>query len=71
MHAQVPEAFRHPGYPRMICRRYQHYLDSVLESTEEFHEVADLMARHATLAATLADLKAQQAKAGNAAEKAR
>ena len=55
----------------IIMRRYQHYLDSVLESTEEFHEVADLMARHATLAATQADLKEQQAKAANVAERAR
>ena len=50
--------------------RYQRYLDSVLESTEEFHEVADLMARHATLAATQADLKQQQAAASDAAERA-
>jgi hypothetical protein len=54
----------------MACR-YQRYLDGVLESTEEFHEVGDLMARHATLAATQADLRRQQAAASDAAERGR
>ena len=51
--------------------RYQRFLDGVLESMEEFNEVADLMARHATLAATQEDLKQQQQLAADLAEQSR
>ena len=51
--------------------RYQRFLDSVLEAMEEFNEVADLMARHATLAATQEDLKQQQQLAADLAEQSR
>ena len=40
--------------------RYQHYLESVLEGADEFHEIGDLILRHATLAATNQDLKEQR-----------
>lgn len=51
--------------------RYQHYLESVLEGADEFHEVGDLMLRHATLAATNQDLKEQRNHSGEAAEQTR
>lgn len=51
--------------------RYQHYLESVLEGADEFHEVGDLMLRHATLAATNQDLKEQRNHFGEAAEQTR
>lgn len=55
----------------VLLHRYQRFLDSVLEAMEEFHEVADLMARHATLAATQEDLKQQQQLAADLAEQSR
>lgn len=39
---------------------YQQYMDSVLEITEEFGEIRELVARHDTLAATNEDLKERQ-----------
>lgn len=53
-----------------VCR-YQHYLESVLEGADEFHEIGDLMLRHATLAATNQDLKDQRNHSGEAAEQIR
>ncbi|DBB07814.1 TPA: hypothetical protein ACH3X3_009224 [Trebouxia sp. C0006] len=51
--------------------RYQHYLESVLEGADEFHEIGDLILRHATLAATNQDLKEQRNHFGEAAEQTR
>ena len=51
--------------------RYQHYLESVLEGADEFHEIGDLILRHATLAATNQDLKDQRNHFGEAAEQTR
>ena len=55
----------------MWAGRYQHYLESVLEGADEFHEVGDLMLRHATLAATNQGLKEQRNHFGEAAEQTR
>lgn len=54
-----------------LLDRYQHYLESVLEGADEFHEIGDLMLRHATLAATNQDLKDQRNHSGEAAEQIR
>ena len=55
-----------------VCAgRYQHYLESVLEGADEFHEIGDLILRHATLAATNQDLKEQRNHFGEAAEQTR
>ena len=51
--------------------RYEEYLESVMDSTEEFHEIADIMARHATLQATNIDLKDQQQRTSDLAEHSR
>ena len=51
--------------------RYQHYLESVLEGADEFHEIGDLILRHATLAATNQDLKDQRNHFGEATEQTR
>ena len=53
-----------------MCR-YQHYLEKVLEASEGYHEVADLMARDATLASTHADLNSRLATSAAAAEAVR
>ena len=42
--------------------RYQHFLESVLETADEYQEVSDLLGRHATLLATNQDLKEHQRK---------
>ncbi|KAK9823584.1 hypothetical protein WJX72_003990 [[Myrmecia] bisecta] len=51
--------------------KYQHYLEAVLETADEFHEIGDLMSRHATLEATNDDLKEQQNQAAELAEQTR
>ena len=51
----------------MVCasaklrRRYQQYLQNVVEAGDAFQEVEDILARHATLEAANTDLQAQQA----------
>ena len=55
----------------LCAGRYQHYLESVLEGADEFHEIGDLILRHATLAATNQDLKEQRNHFGEAAEQTR
>lgn len=58
--------------PTLPClRRYQHFLESVLEVADEYQEVADLLLRHATLSATNADLKEHQRRCSELAEKVR
>lgn len=52
-----------------LLRRYQRYLESVLEAADEYQEVADLLLRHATLQATNSDLKEHQRRCGELAEK--
>lgn len=42
-----------------------------MEGADEFHEIGDLMLRHATLAATNQDLKDQRNHSGEAAEQIR
>ena len=66
-----PVALCHMHCLLMWAGRYQHYLESVLEGADEFHEVGDLMLRHATLAATNQDLKEQRNHFGEAAEHTR
>ncbi|CAG9461648.1 unnamed protein product [Pedinophyceae sp. YPF-701] len=39
--------------------QYQAFLEQTLEAADEYHEIADLLARHATLQATNQDLKEQ------------
>eukprot|EP00891_Asterochloris_glomerata_P002546 jgi/Astpho2/2546/e_gw1.00048.126.1_t len=51
--------------------RQAQYLESVLETAEEFHEVNDLMMRHTTLTATNQDLKDQQEQTALLAEQTR
>ena len=46
-------------------------MESVLEGADEFHEIGDLILRHATLAATNQDLKEQRNHFGEAAEQTR
>ena len=43
----------------------------MLEGADEFHEIGDLILRHATLAATNQDLKEQRNHSGGAAEQTR
>ena len=40
--------------------RFQHYLEQTVEVADDYHEVSDLLARHATLEATNEDLRTQQ-----------
>eukprot|EP00197_Chlamydomonas_leiostraca_P014764 CAMPEP_0202871526 /NCGR_PEP_ID=MMETSP1391-20130828/18943_1 /ASSEMBLY_ACC=CAM_ASM_000867 /TAXON_ID=1034604 /ORGANISM="Chlamydomonas leiostraca, Strain SAG 11-49" /LENGTH=287 /DNA_ID=CAMNT_0049552355 /DNA_START=77 /DNA_END=937 /DNA_ORIENTATION=+ len=51
--------------------RYQRYLEGVLEVADEYQEAGDLLARHATLRATNADLKDHQRKCSELAESIR
>ncbi|BDA40597.1 Coiled-coil domain-containing protein 42 homolog [Coccomyxa sp. Obi] len=48
--------------------RYEDYLENVLDSTEEFHEIGEIMLRHATLQATNIDLMEQQQRVTDLAE---
>lgn len=48
--------------------RCEDYLESVLNSTEEFHEIGDIMLRHATLQATNTDLMEQQQRVTDLAD---
>jgi hypothetical protein len=65
-----------PRYPkpnpsRRARARFQRYLEAVLEASDDFHEVADIIARHAMLDALDADLRAQQRAAAEATEAAK
>jgi hypothetical protein len=51
--------------------RYEEYLESVMESTDQFHEIGDIITRFTTLQATNADLKQQQQQITDAAEQRR
>ncbi len=51
--------------------RYQHYLESVLEASEGYHEVGDLIARQTTLDSTHADLETRLGASAAAAEAVR
>lgn len=51
--------------------KYQHYLESVLEVTDDFQEVSDVITRFATLQATNADLKVHQEKCATLADSTR
>ncbi|KAK9839645.1 hypothetical protein WJX81_002971 [Elliptochloris bilobata] len=51
--------------------RFQHYLEAVLEAADEFHEIPDIIARHAMLEALQGDLRRQQHAAAEAAEAAK
>lgn len=64
-----PPSPRRPHPPRPpspsslpVRRRYQHFLESVLEGADEYQEVPDLLMRHATLRATNKDLRDHQHK---------
>jgi protein subunit release factor A len=52
----------------VLSRRYQRYLESVLEVADEYQEVQDLLLRHATLQATNDDLRAHQQRCSKEAE---
>jgi len=54
-----------------VLQRYEEYMESVMDSTEEFHEIVEIMSRHATLQATNSDLREQQLKVTNLAEQSR
>lgn len=60
-----------PPPPPPSPRRHQAYLQSVAEAGEAFQEVDDILARHATLCAANADLRAQQAGCAAEAEAVR
>ena len=49
--------------------KYQDYLESVLEVTDMFHQIDDLLARHSTLEAANMDLRQQQWRAADLTEK--
>lgn len=51
--------------------RYQRYLESILEVADEYHELAELAARHSTLAATHTDLQQRHEATASAAEQVR
>lgn len=51
--------------------RFQHYLEAVLEAADEFHEIPDIIARHAMLEAVQEDLRSQQHAAGEHTEAAK
>lgn len=54
-----------------LLDRYEEYLESILDSTEEFHEIEDIILRHATLQATNTDLMEQQQRVTDLAEQSR
>jgi hypothetical protein len=60
-----------PAFPRACLPRYQRYLESVLEASDDYQEVGDLLARHATLQATNADLREVLARTAATAEATR
>ena len=49
--------------------KYQEYLESVLEVTDMFHQVDDLLARHSTLETANTDLRQAQWHAADMTEK--
>ncbi|KAI8474808.1 MAG: hypothetical protein J3K34DRAFT_517892 [Monoraphidium minutum] len=51
--------------------RYQRYLEAVLEAADEYQEIGELLARHATLQATNRDLRAHKAWCDSEAERLR
>lgn len=55
----------------MPVHRYKNYLENVLEVTERFSTIDDLLARHSTLEAANDDLRQQQWKAADLTEKLR
>lgn len=59
---------RTTGFP--ACR-YEEYLEDVIDASEEFHEVSEVMSRHATLRATNVDLRQQQHRVTDLAEESR
>ena len=59
---------RGSGY--LTCR-YEEYLEDVIDASEEFHEVSEVMSRHATLSATNVDLRQQHHRVTDLAEESR
>eukprot|EP00878_Enallax_costatus_P033539 GHUV01037037.1.p1 GENE.GHUV01037037.1~~GHUV01037037.1.p1 ORF type:complete len:111 (-),score=40.94 GHUV01037037.1:855-1187(-) len=57
--------------PVRMYRRYQRYLESVLEVAEDYQEIQDLLARHATLQATNDHLRQHQQESAAEAERIR
>lgn len=51
--------------------RFQHFLEQTVEAADDFHEVSDLLARHATLEATNEDLRRQQKELAEEFERTR
>ena len=51
--------------------RFQHYLEAVLEAADDFHEIPDIIARHAMLEAVQHDLRRQQQAAAEETETAK
>lgn len=51
-----------------MTARYQRYLESVLEVAEDYQEIQDLLARHATLQATNDHLRQHQQESAAEAE---
>ena len=54
-----------------MSHRYQRYLESVLEVAEDYQEIQDLLARHATLQATNDHLRQHQQESAAEAERIR
>ena len=65
LHAQKTEALA------LLAKylKYQGYLESVLEVTDMFHQIDDLLARHSTLEQANTDLRQQQWHAADVTEK--
>ena len=56
---------------QILVYRHQKYLEAVLAETDNFNEVNDIITRHATLAATNAELRQQQQMAALLTEQLR
>lgn len=55
----------------LLTCRYEEYLDDVIDASDEFHEVSEIMSRHATLLATNVELRQQQQRVTDLAEESR
>lgn len=73
----MPSGHHHVSMPcvRRPCTRnlprFQHYLEAVLEAADDFHEIPDIIARHAMLEAVQHDLRRQQQAAAEDTETAK
>ena len=62
----ITTCLKHAGHAR-----FQHHLEAVLEAADDFHEIPDIIARHAMLEAVQHDLRRQQQAATEDTETAK